>query len=277
MTTRYFSLTLFYMKNNKNLIIGAVVVVALVVGGYFLLRPGKDSCEYYETFNYADSYLSPWVGDMTKLKIYPNYYKCNAPQKGDIVYYEHGQAGAGYLRIIRAVPGDRVKLQPDADKRGWNLIVNDSVLMHDDKPYYFGLHGVNPVLNLYIRNAEKIMGANELILFSSNPPGFNDSGLFGLYSVSSIRGKVVVPEEKMQGLSVYIANSFKAKSTTTTTLVDNSQTTESVEGEESAAEATEVNEEASTTTTTLQPAARPQQRPQQRQQPRQQTRPATGN
>lgn len=190
-------------------ILGGVFIVA-VIGVILWLssRPTKDSCEYSESIEANDRFFAPYLSDSTEVQWYPNHYNCTKPQKGDLVWYVLGNPPQNYFRIIVAAEGDEVQLVPDRDSRGWNLLVNGQMLMANDMPYFFGVPKKQTTLAIYLKNGIKTLGPKEIIMFSSNPPGFNDSGIFGMYNIDSMKGKIVLPKEKNKMFSEYVARMY---------------------------------------------------------------------
>lgn len=186
---------------NKNLkyIIFGVAVVAVIGTIWFFTRTPSDSCEYRDTIRLADRFLPPFLSEEVKLDHAPNYYHCNKPSKGDLVLYQKGDPPILYPRVIVAVAGDEARIQKDAEHHGWNLVINGEVYMADgDKPYFFGVPDTPSVLSLYMPDGKRILGNNEFIALATNPPGFNDSGLFGLMSIVDTRGRLFFRDEKQQ-------------------------------------------------------------------------------
>lgn len=188
------------MNLDRKKLIGIGIVLLLVITIiWFANRTPKDSCDYHEGLEVADQYMEPYLNTETDVDWYPNYYKCHPVQKGDIVVYTIGTSAEKYFRQAVAVGDDLIALFGDQNSRGWNLTVNGSMIMNNESPYFFGIYKVNPVINLYMKNAPRKLMADEVILLSTRPPGFNDSGLFGIFTTrSGIKGKIVLPSNKQK-------------------------------------------------------------------------------
>ncbi len=133
------------------------------------------------------------IGPDRKARVIKGYYSCNKPAHGDIILKSRGSSIPPIVRIMRAVPGDHFKLVQDKEHKRWNIEINEKILMSGDKnneiPYFFGTE-TPPTLALYEKPRNGILGPNEVILFSKIPPGSQDSGQFGIISLSDIIGKV---------------------------------------------------------------------------------------
>lgn len=209
--------------------VGFVIVAGVIAAAifYFVTQPGKNSCEYYVKEEISgDSFMGPILSEAFKAKVYPNWYKCHKPQRGDIIRYGLGNPPDQYTRILAAVGGDTIQIRPDPLKRGWNLIVNGEVYHSGSTPYPFGVDRLRPTLGLYLdKNGKRTLGEKEIVILAMAGPGYNDSGLFGLFETSFAR-KVELPEEKQKALddllpTIYVAAAnATAEKTVEKTVVD---------------------------------------------------------
>jgi hypothetical protein len=186
------------MKKQSTIL--AIAALALVLGllYYFFLRTKPDECDYYVREDISsDAFMGPAFTKPFTAKVYPNWYKCHELKRGDVVRYSMGNPAQDYTRILGAIEGDIIKVVPDPMKRGWNLLVNDEVQMSAGTPYVFGIQGVRNTISLYMDRPDgtRKMNPGEIILFAIAGPGFNDSGLFGLFEKGFIR-YVELPEEQ---------------------------------------------------------------------------------
>lgn len=180
------------------MILSGIVVLVVLIGAYFLLRPGRDSCEYKTSLEYSDAavmgqVLRPGVSYDWR----PNHYHCQKPQKGDLTVYQLGQNPERYVRVIAAAEGDVISIVNDPRKQGYNLLVNGLRYGSPAGPFWFGITGVRPTIALYLgADGTRTLGAGEVIVMGLGSPGFNDSGLFGVMSASSMQGIVTLPSEE---------------------------------------------------------------------------------
>lgn len=201
-------------KNKKTFrTVSLVIIVGAIAAAifYFVTQPGKDSCEYYVREEItADSFMGPIISETFKAKVYPNWYKCHSPQRGDIIRYGLGNPPDQYTRILAAVGGDTIQIRPDPLKRGWNLIVNGEVYHSGTTPYPFGVDRLRPTLGLYLdKSGKRTLSEKEIVILALAGPGYNDSGLFGLFETGFAR-KVELPEDKQKALddllpTIYVA------------------------------------------------------------------------
>ena len=146
-----------------------------------------------EEFEMKDSFMHGVIEAGQKAKVIKEYYTCNKPERGDVVLKSRGDVLPPIARFMRAVPGDHFKLVQDTKKKQWNIEINGKLLMSEGvaeaTPYFFGSENP-PALYLYEKPRNGILGPGEIIIFSSVPPGEQDSGQFGIMSLGDIIGKV---------------------------------------------------------------------------------------
>jgi hypothetical protein len=193
-------------KQNVTIIIAAVAVLLISGILYYIFQPKTDACDYYAKEEITpDPFMHPLINETFKAKVYPNWYKCHAPQKGVVIRYSLGAPGQEYTRILGAAGGDKIKIIPDPLNRGWNMLVNDDVQVSgkdangNDLPYVFGVNKVRTTLSLYMnaKDGSRTLGDEEVVMLALSGPGFNDSGLFGLFEKSFVR-KVELPDEQQK-------------------------------------------------------------------------------
>lgn len=181
----------------KFLVIGGVALVVVALG-VFVLKKRKPPVQFgcvEETREVEITDPRFMVGILEGGKTYEaliGYYKCNPPQKGDIVLYQFSQTMDPVVKIVRAVEGDRFELVEDKDHGAWNLEVNGDAVTYLEGKYFFGSRN-KPTLSLYEKTRNNIVGANEVILLSNVPPGMDDSGVFGMVHVNDVIGKIKMP------------------------------------------------------------------------------------
>lgn len=206
--------------NKIKLSLAVAVVLLVVVGLYYALKPGKDSCEYVTELKYSDAavmgnILTPEVTYDWK----PNHYRCNKPKKGELTAYQLGQNPEIYVRVVAAAAGDVISIMEDTNKRGYNLIVNGLRYGNPGGPFWFGVPGLRPTIALYLgADGTRTLGEGEIVVMGTGAPGFNDSGLFGIMSVKSMQGIVILPSEGQKELdSILVWEDMKTGSSESTT------------------------------------------------------------
>lgn len=185
---------------NKKVVISVVVGALILVGvlAWLKLSPVKKKthtrvvgeCEVQvETITMPDATMTGIFAQGQELTLERGYYACNSPVPGDTVFYRYSEARNPVIKRVVAVEGDEFRVVQDESGRGWNLQVNGELVMAGEKPYYFGGQAP-PTLSLYEKPRNNVLKKGELILFSTQPPGREDSGIFGLVAVSDLLGKV---------------------------------------------------------------------------------------
>lgn len=186
---------------NKKIVISVVVGVVVVIGAVIWLKinPIKRThkrvvgqCEVeIESIAMPDATMRGIYEAGQELTLERGYYSCNSAVPGDTVLYQFSPGFPPVVKRIVAVEGDQFKVVKDEQARGWNLEVNsDLVSTPDGEVYYFGGQAPPP-LSLYVEPRKGILGKGEVILFSTQPPGKDDSGRTGLVSTSDLLGRVI--------------------------------------------------------------------------------------
>ena len=123
----------------------------------------------------------------TKIKILENYYACNPVKKEDIVIYKYRGSVEPLIKIVKAVPGDKLDLLKKDG--GWNIIVNGEVLKNsENKPYLINETGYR-ILSLYIDNYKGEIPEGAYLILGNDPGGSLDSTRFGLVGKDDFIGK----------------------------------------------------------------------------------------
>lgn len=182
----------------------ALLILGLLCVGYFLfLRRTKipkavviqenTSCVKEPTLKTVEDEFMSGVFEMgTQVNVLENYYDCNTPQNGDIVYYKFSENIAPAVRFVRGVPGDRYSLQEDKTKAGlWTISVNDEPIMAGAEKYYIESNSVPP-LKTYELSRHGLLQNDEYILLGNKSPSISDSSNFGLIKKKTLVGKVLL-------------------------------------------------------------------------------------
>jgi hypothetical protein len=146
-----------------------------------------------KTLTANDVYMRGVLEKGQPYKVVMNYYDCQPVKDGEYVLYSLSENLDPVVKIVRAVGGDHFKLSKDKKHGAWNLIVNDEMVKNvtDNQPYFFG--GEMPAtLSLYEKSHKGVLHNDEVILLSSWAPGDSDSGIFGVFNVTDIVGKVEI-------------------------------------------------------------------------------------
>lgn len=203
MTKRHLDRFLELFEDRKIQILGAAAAVLLIAIGISLFRGQKGykfpkntkgACPGpTEEFVMNDVYMKGIIELGQKVKVETNYYACHPIQNGDIVMYYQNPEGEPIVKIVRAVPGDSFELTKDIKYKAWNIKINGDYLMDsvEKRKYFFGA-ATPPTLSLYVKARDGVLRDEEVLLFSSWAPGDQDSGIFGIYKVGDLVGRVLV-------------------------------------------------------------------------------------
>lgn len=138
----------------------------------------------------ADLYMRGLLEFGEEFKASMNWYKCNQPVVGDMVLYRFSGSTMPVVRRIVAVAEDLIAVKHEKAAGYWILLVNDQMVKSETgTPYFFG-GSAEPPLKLYEKTHGGKISAGEAVVFSSFPPGSDDSGVFGVIAVQDIVAKV---------------------------------------------------------------------------------------
>ena len=127
----------------------------------------------------------------TEFQVLQNYYKCNPILRNDIVMFRVASDQDSVMRIVRGIPGDRVELSEDKEKKAWNIKINGEYLSFRQGKYFFGSLAAPPPLQLYLNENESVLQPGYYLLFSSVAPGGQDSSAFGVVEKKAIEAKAL--------------------------------------------------------------------------------------
>lgn len=193
------------MKNKDTKWLYAALVAVILIGVgiivYFksghkppppqIYKFGKDMPCPGETLTVTmkDRFMHGIIEEGQQFKVIMNWYACNPLEKDEIVYYRISKTLDPIVKIVRARSGDKFKLVKNKAQGNWNLQVNGEYVKSGEDNYFFGAD-LPPVLNLYEKPRKGILRDGELIVLSNVAPGDKDSGVFGLFNISDVMGKV---------------------------------------------------------------------------------------
>ncbi len=168
-----------------------VVVAAIAVLAYFYgdFKSGKivetdKTCPVSETMHEVRGQsLVGVVEEGTTILIEEGYYKCHKAKKNEIVAYRYAGNPNLIIKIIKGVPGDSLKINPEGQ-----IVVNNEILATTmNEPY---ITRVDPpsALKLY----EGAIPEDAYLILGNIPSGGVDSTRFGLVHISDVVGKVKI-------------------------------------------------------------------------------------
>lgn len=203
------------MKNKDGpLIVAALILIS--VGVWFLFRSSQNSPEpKISSYNqeYAnlsgeepaekiscdtevikvkmrDNYLRGVARRGEELEVKKGFYNCNGFLKGDLAWVKSPSDSTPVVRYIRAIPGDRIEVVENKERRRWNIKINGEYLKYRSELYFFGRTEDKPAIRGRNDSLNFELGDEEILLFSEIPPGLHDSGEWGVFPASKLLGKV---------------------------------------------------------------------------------------
>lgn len=143
-------------------------------------------------FKMLDPYLRGLVEIDTTVDVVLNAFNCETPQREQVVLYRFSEFDDPVLRRVVGIPGDKFSVIQVEENGDWQLKINGKfVVGAKGEQYRFGSE-LPPPLKLAEESRKGVVGKDEVILFSSFPPGDRDSGTFGIISTIDIVGKAIV-------------------------------------------------------------------------------------
>lgn len=183
----------------------AIFALGLIIIGYFLYTKRAKSPTAKVQTNIScvkktalklveDEYMSGVFEVGTQVNVLENFYSCNTPQRGDIVYYKFSEHIPPVVRFVRGIPGDNYQLKEDKNKKGrWTISINGKQINSGDEAYYIESNSVPP-LKTYELSRHGLLRDDEYILLGNKSPSASDSSNLGLINKSALVGKVVTQE-----------------------------------------------------------------------------------
>ncbi len=129
--------------------------------------------------------MEPLIHDGDELDVLNNYYTCwGEISRWDVVILENSATHGPYVKVLRALPGDTVRINADGSVNiAWEIMKNST-----GQIYIFDKNEQN-FLSLYIHN--DILQKDAYLVFWDNISSSRDSRKFGWVHVTSFLGKVV--------------------------------------------------------------------------------------
>ncbi|MCR4328196.1 MAG: signal peptidase I [Patescibacteria group bacterium] len=135
--------------------------------------------------------LTGVVENGEKVKVIKGYYACNDAKRGDIVVYNYSGTVDPIVKVVKAIPGDKLELKKSND--GWNVVVNGEIVKNSQRVPYLIAGNAYKILNLYVQDYARgggvVTGGGHLIL-GNIPTGSLDSTSFGMVTKNDFIGKV---------------------------------------------------------------------------------------
>ena len=177
------------------LILAAAVIAILVFGrrvpGSGLVETPAPVCETkYESFTIRGDSLVPQFTDGQEVKLFSHYYDCHPLSTGDAVAYRWaGDKDAPLAKIVKAVAGDRWRMELMPEQNAYQIEVNGQWLANSEGALYQIPEEKAKMLLLYAKSYPQIPEGTCLIL-GNLTEGSVDSVRFGLAPQENIAGRI---------------------------------------------------------------------------------------
>ena len=170
-------------------ILTPLLLIAAAAGTYFALRPAAvvECVSQRLPVEVRGTSLLPLFNPGDKLTLELGYYNCRPPKRDELVI--HRLKDRDIVKIIKAVPGDRVSIAPC--ERARCIAVNDSLARTSDGDPYYVTPQEERLLSMYEKDYNGMLPAKALLILSNRAAGTIDSRSFGLVSVNDLVGRAV--------------------------------------------------------------------------------------
>lgn len=130
--------------------------------------------------------LAPILNPGDEITVQYGYYQCRQVNRGDIIAYNFAGNPEPIIKIVKALPGDELKLKKLEGSNCWEVLVNEQVLKTSENQDYCLPEPRQKMLELY----QGIIAENAYLILGNLAQGSLDSTRFGLVHKTDILGKV---------------------------------------------------------------------------------------
>jgi hypothetical protein len=144
----------------------------------------------HEVFVIRGDSLGPEFADGQEVKLLPRYYDCHSLSAGDAVAYRWaGNKDAPLAKIVKAVAGDRWRMELMPEQNTYQIEVNDQWLKNSEgAPYQ--IPGKKAKMLLLYANSYPRIPEGACLILGNVLEGSDDSVKFGLAAQENIVGKI---------------------------------------------------------------------------------------
>lgn len=148
---------------------------------------GTNKVEFVEA---RGNSLTPLINPGQTVKLIYGYYDNQSVKREDIVAYNYaGNKAAPIIKIVKAVPGDKWRLEKNNQSDDYQIIVNGQPLKNSEGEFYQIPEAKIRMLELYARDYP-ILPENTYLILGNQIAGTLDATRFGLIGKSDIIGRV---------------------------------------------------------------------------------------
>jgi hypothetical protein len=144
------------------------------------------------TVTIDDDHMVPILDKGQSVQVLQNYYQCNRPARGQLVWYRFSPNIPPVVRVLAGIPGDRFEVKKISGHR-WGLKINDVTYQSLSGEDYFIDIGTIPPLHTLEISRGGLLKDNEFIVLSAKPPGLSDSSNLGAVRGAQLAGRVLSP------------------------------------------------------------------------------------
>lgn len=167
-----------------------LLILALALSVYAAGSKDSVGCvTKVEQFEVRGNSLAPLIKPGQSIKLLYGYYNCHPVEKEDIVAYKYAGNDAPIIKIIKAIPGDKWRLNKNHRRNIYQIMVDGKPLKNSQGKYYGIPESKIRMLKLYVQDYP-VLPENTYLILGNQISGSLDATRFGLIDKSDILGKV---------------------------------------------------------------------------------------
>ena len=139
--------------------------------------------------------LSPLLEPGQRIRIIFGYYKYHPIQRDDVVAYIYDLRKPAMIKIVKALPSDKVEIK-EADGERCHVLINGAIMVNSQaQPYLLSKKRAQRLYSGVMRSAG-VMPQDRYIIMGDKVGASRDSTLFGTVTSKYIVGRVVIGEDE---------------------------------------------------------------------------------
>ncbi len=188
----------------KDHILGIITAVLFAIGlaavAWVLMRNWSSSRNFEKMGNvecvrkhhnrtFSDPDMEGAMAMDKTYRVFENYYQCNPISRDDVVLFRYSAHQPPVPRIVRGLPGDTFAME-ETEEHKWTIAINGQKVQGPDAHPYIIFSETTPPLKTYQDSRKGVLGPDEYILLSNQPPGHADSGNLGVIKKGQIAARI---------------------------------------------------------------------------------------
>ena len=187
-------------RNLKICIIGLILIFFLIflvtnLKNKIFIQGGSlnnyDDCvKKIELKEVRGNSLFPLIKSGQQVKLLYDYYECHTIEKEDVVAYNYGGNSNPIIKIIKAIPGDKLEFKKN-ENDSFQIIINNKQLKTSEEQLYQIPESKSKIMELYAKSYP-VLPKDTYLILGNQIAGTLDSTKFGLIHKNDILGKITL-------------------------------------------------------------------------------------